>query len=376
MAARMNIALTHPSLGSADADTLRPYLRAARYVESTDALDGATVVLSLPDQSEPPDALRPALAPGGALTLTLLEGEAEVRAITLDVVSVRHSRRPRAPVSLHLQALEPLQRVRGINVTQITSEGGELLSLLCQVAKEATGGSVSSPSVKDEASLGVAVLDRPLLGALKRGARQRGLVICVELGQNGTPKITFEREHEGETLELSWARDIRELEMTLDLSRQVTGVEVYGLPDPTLRSQADADPAPGKAPRRPASATTLTGASLVSGWKVSRVLALEAWTRLVEERPLAESEIANPCRPSALESEASRVFVDISRRFVAGRMVARGQPQARANGQLRLSEAPWPYDGTLFVTEVQHHWSADEPLLTEIGFNADAVGKP
>lgn len=373
----LTIAVKHPSLGSVAADALMPFVRAVRYVESLEALDAAVVTLAGPWNAAPPSSLRGALAPGSVLTLELTDIKGKARSVLLDVVTARHDRANAGGATVTLQALEPLQRLRGMRTTQVSDDGGEALELLAAAAKTAEGGSAKRASVRDEAAFGVTILDRPLLAGLKRVARQRGLLALVALSSSGTPALSFEKLGDGDALSLPWGTDAMRAELTMDLSRQVTGVKVYGLPDPTVKSQADKDPKEGKAPKSSGSSSKLSGVTLVKGWKLQRELEVEAWLApdTATDDPAA-SEVASPCTPSALDAEATRILAEIARQFVRGRIMGQAWPTARANGALTLSGAPWPFDSSFVITEVQHTWLHGESFRTEISFEADTLGKP
>lgn len=372
----MSLSIRHPTAGSVAAGALMPLVSGAVYVESLDALDALVLTITPQDTDAPERADLPYLLPGGVLTLSLLDGGEVKRTVPLDVVTARHSRPHNGRRAVQLTALEPLQRLRGLSVSAVAAAGGELLKVLTSLAKTALGGSAGNTGSPDTGPLGVTVFDRPLLGALKRAARQRGLTPLVEIGSTGTPKLVFESLDRGDALRVPWGQALLSAELTMDLSQQVSGVEVYGLPDPTTRSQADRDPAAGKAPRGPATPGTTNGAALIKGWGVDRVHVVEAWSPPGDQPGEVKSEAARTWVPSALSAEAARVYGEIARRFVRGRVSARGLPLAVKNGALTLVDAPWPYNCSLYINEVRHDWSLDGGLHTELGFEADAVARP
>ncbi len=267
---------------------------------------------------------------------------------TGDVTCVTIETAPGAPMTLQLQGLEPLHRLRNVRVSKIEEQ---TIDKVVQGLVSPSGVSATVEAVKATAEETV-LMDEQVLTLVKRFADERNFTVNFDgTGLTFGPRAAASAA----ALTLTWPSDLLEASVTTDITEVATTVKMFGRDyrkDPMLLGPQEA---------------TGTHLRKLSG----TVTGVDQRKKLGEAILVLDKQFA----VQNLKELEELAVGELQRRadtFLRGRLVATGFVLAKTLQKVSVTGAPWPLTGPFLVAGATWSWTPGRGMVTSIDVYSDS----
>ncbi|MCB9765017.1 MAG: hypothetical protein H6739_34910 [Alphaproteobacteria bacterium] len=360
-----------PASGSSSID-VTPWVRSLRWSDSSEQLNSMSVTLVVPEADDLGDDTLDdfqtmVFLPGGSFKLEFYEhptGSTPSTTLAIDpaptgdIVSVRHGLTVDGRWTVALTGLESLHRLKGINITSVPDGTAtvEVADLIAECGEEVKAtGKLEGKSYAEDTPI---ILDQSKLALLKQIADRSNQRIVWD---PEAKQIALKDRDPSEDVTVTWGFDLKEINMTLDLSQVATAVEVMGL-QPLGKEDLNVNITAVKLTRQ---SSDFLGTDLRKSAFGANKVTEQSWGQAWP--------VGFPNTKDNLMTRANAVMQNLSDKFVMGSLSCLGKLKASQDCTVTVAEAPWPYKGTFVISDVTHTYSPDDGITTEITFYSNSL---
>lgn len=306
------------------------YVERIEYYEAFDRLDALVVDMSVHRQADSAKILEK-VVPGADFAVELIEDDAVKQEGVGDVLEVKHLKRQRGGHELKIVGLDGLHRLRGNQPAQLweTSHKDIVSAIATRHSLKAVADGVSTTAgFTLQSDLGDAIFLRNL-------ARQHNYLVRVLKGKSGMELHFARRATSGADVVCEWGTEILEMSLRASLDGIVTKVTVHGY-DPQTDQMVKGE------------ATDTDTAKITSS-----DTGVALWKKAFGEQTLILNHSGHTAATNA-KAHAAAELQQRAERFVSGRVVVPGRPDAVSGRKLTVKNAGWPMTGDFLIRETRH----------------------